>query len=50
QAPLESSTSIRTQKPRSSSRVVGDHTLGRTLGASSMGEVKLAYHNLTGEK
>ncbi|KAH8105695.1 hypothetical protein DFH11DRAFT_1833939 [Phellopilus nigrolimitatus] len=50
QAPLESSTSIRTQKPRNSSRVLGDHTLGRTLGASSMGEVKLAYHNLTGEK
>ncbi|KAH8113692.1 kinase-like domain-containing protein [Phellopilus nigrolimitatus] len=47
QAPLESSTIIRTQKPRSSSRVLGDYTLGKTL---RRGQVKLAYHNLTGEK
>ncbi|KAH8107395.1 hypothetical protein DFH11DRAFT_1637812, partial [Phellopilus nigrolimitatus] len=46
QAPLESSTSIRTQKPLSSNRVLGDYTLGKTLGA----EVELAYHDLTGEK
>ena len=38
------------QKPRSSNRVLGDYTLGKTLGAGSMGKVKLAYHNITGEK
>ncbi|KAH8104396.1 hypothetical protein DFH11DRAFT_1733872 [Phellopilus nigrolimitatus] len=40
-APLESSTSIRTQKPLSSSC---------TFGAGSMVKVKPAYHNLTGKK
>lgn len=40
----------RPAKPRGSSRVLGDYTLGKTLGAGSMGKVKLAYHNLTGEK
>ena len=40
----------RTQKARSSNRVLGDYTLGKTLGAGSMGKVKLAYHNITGEK
>ncbi|KAH8110346.1 kinase-like domain-containing protein [Phellopilus nigrolimitatus] len=50
QAPFKSSTGIRTQKPRSSSRVLGDYTLRKTLGAGSMGEVKLAYHNLTCER
>ncbi|KAH8104364.1 hypothetical protein DFH11DRAFT_1883394, partial [Phellopilus nigrolimitatus] len=49
-APLEPSTSIRTQEPRSSSRMLGDYMLGKTLGAGSMGEVKLAHHNLIGEK
>ncbi|KAH8115550.1 hypothetical protein DFH11DRAFT_1585319, partial [Phellopilus nigrolimitatus] len=37
-------------KPRNSSRVLRDYTLGKTLGAGSMGEVELAYHDLTGEK
>ncbi|OCB89838.1 Pkinase-domain-containing protein [Sanghuangporus baumii] len=40
----------RAQKPRSSNRVLGDYTLGKTIGAGSMGKVKLAYHNITGEK
>ena len=40
----------RTHKPRSSNRVLGDYTLGKTLGAGSMGKVKLAYHNITSEK
>ncbi|KIL59369.1 hypothetical protein M378DRAFT_169440 [Amanita muscaria Koide BX008] len=33
-----------------SNRVLGDYTLGKTLGAGSMGKVKLAMHNITGEK
>lgn len=44
------SPSARSQKPRSANRVLGDYTLGKTLGAGSMGKVKLAYHNITGEK
>lgn len=43
-------TSSRSQKPRQTSRVLGDYTLGKTLGQGSMGKVKLAYHNITGEK
>ncbi|KAG9000149.1 serine/threonine-protein kinase KIN2 [Tulasnella sp. JGI-2019a] len=31
-------------------RVLGDYTLGKTLGAGSMGKVKVAHHNITGEK
>ncbi|KAH8114010.1 hypothetical protein DFH11DRAFT_1595338, partial [Phellopilus nigrolimitatus] len=50
QAPLESSTNIRTRKSRSSISVLGDYMLGKTLGAGSMGKVDLAYHDLTGEK
>lgn len=38
-------------KPRSSTnRILGDYTLSKTLGAGSMGKVKLAHHNITGEK
>ncbi|KAH9942815.1 Pkinase-domain-containing protein [Amylocystis lapponica] len=37
-------------KPRSSNRILGDYTLSKTLGAGSMGKVKLAHHNITGEK
>ena len=33
-----------------SNRVLGDYTLSKTLGAGSMGKVKLAVHNITGEK
>lgn len=35
---------------RSSNRILGDYTLSKTLGAGSMGKVKLATHNITGEK
>ncbi|KAG6331469.1 hypothetical protein ID866_7622 [Astraeus odoratus] len=37
-------------KGRSSAKVVGDYTLTKTLGAGSMGKVKLAIHNVTDEK
>lgn len=37
-------------RARGSSRILGDYTLSKTLGAGSMGKVKLAHHNLTGEK
>lgn len=40
----------RSQRSGRSNRVLGDYTLGKTLGAGSMGKVKLAYHNITGEK
>ncbi|KAH8114027.1 hypothetical protein DFH11DRAFT_1768738 [Phellopilus nigrolimitatus] len=35
QAPLESSTTFRTQKRSSSSRVLEDYTLGKMLGAAA---------------
>jgi serine/threonine protein kinase len=35
---------------RSSNRQLGDYTLSKSLGAGSMGKVKLAHHNLTGHK
>jgi hypothetical protein len=37
-------------KTRTSHKNVGDYTLGKTLGQGSMGKVKLAVHNQTGEK
>ncbi|KAI0668235.1 Pkinase-domain-containing protein [Trametes maxima] len=37
-------------KSRSGTRILGDYTLSKTLGAGSMGKVKLAHHNITGEK
>lgn len=37
-------------RQRSSNRILGDYTLSKTLGAGSMGKVKLATHNGTGEK
>lgn len=42
----------RDDTPRSSrsNRILGDYTLSKTLGAGSMGKVKLATHNVTGEK
>jgi len=39
-----------TTKSRGSNRILGDYTLSKTLGAGSMGKVKLATHNVTGEK
>ncbi|KZW01457.1 Pkinase-domain-containing protein [Exidia glandulosa HHB12029] len=38
------------EQRRSASRIVGDYSLGKTLGAGSMGKVKLAYHTSTGER
>ncbi|KAJ7709208.1 hypothetical protein B0H14DRAFT_3902885 [Mycena olivaceomarginata] len=43
----------RARQPSSSkrsNRILGDYTLSKTLGAGSMGKVKLATHNITGEK
>lgn len=37
-------------RSRGSNRILGDYTLSKTLGAGSMGKVKLATHNITGEK
>jgi len=37
-------------RPRTTNRILGDYTLSKTLGAGSMGKVKLAHHNMTGEK
>lgn len=37
-------------KQTRSNRILGDYTLSKTLGAGSMGKVKLATHNITGEK
>lgn len=39
-----------TPKQRTTNRILGDYTLSKTLGAGSMGKVKLAHHNITGEK
>jgi serine/threonine protein kinase len=38
------------KQSRSSNRILGDYTLTKTLGAGSMGKVKLAIHNVTDEK
>lgn len=46
----ERETNGSSNKPRSSGRILGDYTLSKTLGAGSMGKVKLATHNITGEK
>ncbi|KAJ7709205.1 hypothetical protein B0H14DRAFT_3525222 [Mycena olivaceomarginata] len=46
-------TPARARQPSSSkrsNRILGDYTLSKTLGAGSMGKVKLATHNITGEK
>lgn len=41
------STSIERVKPK---RVIGNFTLINTLGSGSMGKVRLAVHNISGEK
>lgn len=46
----EISASAPTGRNTSRNRVLGDYTLSKTLGAGSMGKVKLAHHNVTGEK
>lgn len=38
------------KQSRSANRILGDYTLTKTLGAGSMGKVKLAIHNVTEEK
>lgn len=43
-------SSSRRGTSRATVRVIGNYSLGKTLGAGSMGKVKLAYHNQTGEK
>lgn len=60
--PKDASTSNSTQSKRTrdrdgqqstrsrTNRLLGDYTLSKTLGAGSMGKVKLATHNVTGEK
>lgn len=47
--PLPSHDS-RPQPRARSNKVLGDYTLAKTLGAGSMGKVKLATHNVSGEK
>lgn len=58
-APGQETNGKHAQEPNSSAaggrtasrnRVLGDYTLSKTLGAGSMGKVKLAHHNVTGEK
>lgn len=41
------SISTERTKPR---RVIGNYTLVNTLGSGSMGKVRLAVHNITGDK
>ncbi|KIY44656.1 Pkinase-domain-containing protein [Fistulina hepatica ATCC 64428] len=43
-------SSDRSERSKPTTRILGDVTLGKTIGAGSMGKVKLATHNLTGEK
>ncbi|KAK9762551.1 Serine/threonine-protein kinase [Basidiobolus ranarum] len=47
-------TEVKTQNPSGKStktrRSVGEYQLNKTLGAGSMGKVKLGIHNVTGEK
>lgn len=49
-AQRHSQRGVETPKPRTTNRILGDYTLSKTLGAGSMGKVKLAHHNITGEK
>ncbi|TIB68768.1 hypothetical protein E3P77_00905 [Wallemia ichthyophaga] len=37
-------------RPSTKARMLGDYVLGKTLGAGSMGKVKIGVHVLTGEK
>ena len=45
-----SQRNVGTVRDRSKGRMVGDWQLQKTLGAGSMGKVKLATNILTGEK
>lgn len=44
------STRHREHRTRPTNRVIGNYTMTKTLGAGTMGKVKLATHNVTGEK
>ncbi|KAJ7083980.1 hypothetical protein B0H15DRAFT_402438 [Mycena belliarum] len=46
----EAHTRQSTSTAKRTNRILGDYTLSKTLGAGSMGKVKLATHNITGEK
>lgn len=46
----QSRDQLTSRTSRGSSRVLGDYTLGKTLGAGSMGKVKLAQHANSDEK
>ncbi|KAI9507059.1 hypothetical protein F5148DRAFT_1276345 [Russula earlei] len=45
-----SQRTVDSARPRTTNRILGEYTLSKTLGAGSMGKVKLAHHNVTGEK
>ncbi|KAJ6510732.1 hypothetical protein C8R45DRAFT_965014 [Mycena sanguinolenta] len=49
-ADADASQTKTTSPSKRSNRILGDYTLSKTLGAGSMGKVKLATHNITGEK
>ena len=49
-AQRHSQRGLEAPRQRTTNRVLGDYTLSKTLGAGSMGKVKLAHHNVTGEK
>ncbi|KII84880.1 hypothetical protein PLICRDRAFT_179208 [Plicaturopsis crispa FD-325 SS-3] len=48
--PDDTETHRDASKPRTTSHILGNYTLSKTLGVGSMGKVKLATHNVTGEK
>ena len=49
-AQRQSQRGVDPTRSRTTNRILGDYTLSKTLGAGSMGKVKLAHHNVTGEK
>lgn len=48
--PLSASSTPDDSIPRKAKKVLGNYTLSKTLGAGSMGKVKLAVHGVTGHK
>ncbi|KAK7039387.1 Non-specific serine/threonine protein kinase [Favolaschia claudopus] len=50
QAASNDPSKSQTTPAKRTNRILGDYTLSKTLGAGSMGKVKLATHNITGEK
>jgi serine/threonine protein kinase len=49
-AQRQSQRGVDPTRSRTTNRILRDYTLSKTLGAGSMGKVKLAHHNVTGEK